>query len=75
MTQSSASLNRSHLKPNPFISLRDPISGKWRVVFSFAGAKLVEDRLDAYAEKAMVEKTAEKRARASEKRANASHCN
>ncbi|MGD1867606.1 MAG: hypothetical protein ACFB0D_23900 [Phormidesmis sp.] len=23
------------LKPNPFVSLRDPVTGKWRVIFKF----------------------------------------
>ncbi|MEO0770233.1 MAG: hypothetical protein AAFY72_12520 [Cyanobacteria bacterium J06649_4] len=26
---------RPRLKPNPFISLRDPETGEWRVVFNF----------------------------------------
>ncbi|MEL6469339.1 MAG: hypothetical protein AAFQ74_06390 [Cyanobacteria bacterium J06623_4] len=28
-------LKRPPLKPNPFISLRDPETGKWRVIFNF----------------------------------------
>lgn len=28
--------SRRPLKPNPFISLRDPQTGKWRVVINFA---------------------------------------
>ncbi|MEL6158889.1 MAG: hypothetical protein AAFQ40_03030 [Cyanobacteria bacterium J06623_5] len=28
-------LERPPLKPNPFISLRDPETGKWRVIFNF----------------------------------------
>jgi hypothetical protein len=27
---------RKDLKPNPFISLRDPETGRWRVIFNFA---------------------------------------
>lgn len=28
--------SRRPLKPNPFVSLRDPQTGKWRVVINFA---------------------------------------
>ncbi|MEL7224870.1 MAG: hypothetical protein AAF810_08620 [Cyanobacteria bacterium P01_D01_bin.36] len=33
--------NRPLLKPNPFISLRDPETGKWRVIFKFPTDKRV----------------------------------
>jgi hypothetical protein len=28
--------SRRPLKPNPFVSLRDPKTGKWRVIFAFS---------------------------------------
>jgi hypothetical protein len=32
--------SRLPLKPNPFISLRDPKTGKWKVVISFKLEKI-----------------------------------
>jgi len=37
-----SSAKRPLLKPNPFISLRDPKTGKWRVIFTFPQGKLVQ---------------------------------
>ncbi|MEL6551894.1 MAG: hypothetical protein AAFQ63_00335 [Cyanobacteria bacterium J06621_11] len=44
MAKSNQSVERPYLKQNPFISLRDPITGKWRVVFGFAGNHFVNNQ-------------------------------
>lgn len=37
---SANTFKKYRLKPNPFESLRDPETGKWRVVFKLSGGKM-----------------------------------
>jgi len=42
MEKPEKKLNRPLLKPNPFVSLRDPVTGKWRVIFNFPRDRQLE---------------------------------